>query len=156
MCEYTGLSKVACKMKNDCMSKSLFAGACLGITLVAMGCIPTLIFFPFPAGFAPLPVAAVVPLDSPEADALAKAYQTNPSKAGIYIHRNDRVVAYKVPVLLDNVRVGDNTSKTYIFRQVDPGTHVITSQTENAATLSLDVEASLRGLSPGGRSPGSR
>jgi hypothetical protein len=86
-----------------------------------------------------LPVAAIVPRASPEADALAKAYQTNPSKAGVY--RNDRNVAYKTLVLLDNVWVGDTASKTYIFLQVDAGTHVITSQTENDATLSLDAKA---------------
>jgi hypothetical protein len=72
---------------------------------------------------------------------LAKAYQTNPSKAGIYIYRNDRFVAYKVSVLLDNVLIGDNVPKTYIFRQVDAGTHVIRSWTENNAPLSLDVKA---------------
>ena len=115
------------------MSKSVFAAACLGITLLATGCIPSLMLF--------LPVAAIVPRASPEADALAKAYQTNPSKAGIYIYRNDRSVAYKMPVLLDNVWVGDTASKTYIFRYVDAGTHVITSQTENDATLSLDAKA---------------
>jgi Protein of unknown function (DUF2846) len=115
------------------MSKSVFAAACLGIILLATGCIPSLMLF--------LPVAAIVPRASPEADALAKAYQTNPSKAGIYIYRNDRSLAYKIPVLLDNVWVGDNASKTYIFRQVDAGTHVITSQTENDATLSLDGKA---------------
>jgi hypothetical protein len=88
-----------------------------------------------------LPVAAIVPKASPEEDALAKAYKTNPSKAGIYIYRNDRSVAYKAPVLLDNVWIGDNVPKTYIFRQVDAGTHVITSWTENDATLSLDAKA---------------
>jgi hypothetical protein len=115
------------------MSKSVFAAACLGIKLLATGCIPGSL-----VGF---PVAAIVPRASPETDALAKAYQTNPSKAGIYIYRNDRSVAYKIPVLLDNVWVGDTASKTYIFRQVDVGTHVITSQTENDATLSLDAKA---------------
>ena len=94
------------------MSKSVFAAACLGIKLLATGCLT------FPVG---LPVAAIVPRASPEADALAKAYQTNPSKAGIYIYRNDRNLAYKIPVLLDNVWVGDTASKTYIFRQVDAG-----------------------------------
>jgi Protein of unknown function (DUF2846) len=114
------------------MSKSVFAAASLGITLLATAC------FTFPVGF---PVAAVVPMASPEADALAKAYQTNPSKAGIYIYRNDRAVAYKMSVLLDNVWIGDNASKTYIFRQVDAGTHVITSWTENETALTLDVKA---------------
>jgi hypothetical protein len=79
---------------------------------------------------------------SPEADASAKAFQTDPSKAGIYIYRNEIMgAAVKMPVLLNNVSVGDTTSKTYIFRQVDPGTHVITSKTEKDVTLSLDAQA---------------
>ena len=119
-------------IKRDRMSKSVSAAACLGITLLAMACLT------FPVGF---PVAAIVQRASPEEDALAKTYQTNPSKAGIYIYRNDRLVAYKAPVLLDNVWVGDNVPKTYIFRQVDAGTHVITSWMENDATLTLDAKA---------------
>ena len=85
--------------------------------------------------------AAIVQRASPEEDALAKTYQTNPSKAGIYIYRNDRAVASKMSVLLNNVWVGDNVPKTYIFRQVDAGTHVITSWTENDATTTLDAKA---------------
>jgi hypothetical protein len=71
---------------------------------------------------------------------LAKTYQTHPSKAGIYIYNTRMNVAYKASVLLDNVWVGDTASKTYIFREVDPGTHVITSWTENDATLTLDAK----------------
>jgi hypothetical protein len=85
---------------------------------------------------------ASVPMASPEADASAKTYQADPSKASIYIYRNEVFgAAVKMPVLLNNVLVGDTTSKTYIFRQVDPGTHVITSKTEKDVTLSLDVQA---------------
>ena len=131
LCVRRHINVVPC-IKGDRMSKSVFAAACLGITLLATGCIVPLIAFP---------VAAVVPMASPEADALAKTYKTNPSKAGIYIYRNDRNVAYKMPVLLNNVWVGDNASKTFIFRQVDAGTHVITSWTENDATLTLDAKA---------------
>lgn len=55
------------------MSKSVFGAACLGIALLATGCIEFGMF---------LPVAAIVPRASPEDDALAKTYQTSPSKAG--------------------------------------------------------------------------
>jgi PBP1b-binding outer membrane lipoprotein LpoB len=83
---------------------------------------------------------ASVPMASPEADASAKAFQIDPSKAGIYIYRNEIMgAAIKMPVLLNNVSVGSTTAKTYIFHQVDPGTHVITSQSD--VTLSLDVQA---------------
>lgn len=85
---------------------------------------------------------ASVPMASPEADLAAKAYVTDPTKANIYIYRNESMgAAIKMPVLLDNVSVGDTAAKTYIMRSVTPGTHVITSKTEIDATISVDAKA---------------
>jgi len=89
-----------------------------------------------------LTACASVPMATPEADTAAKAYKTNPAKANLYIYRNESMgAAVKMPILLDNVSVGDTAAKTYIFRQIDPGTHVITSKTENDASLSVDAKA---------------
>jgi PBP1b-binding outer membrane lipoprotein LpoB len=85
---------------------------------------------------------ASVPMATPEADAAAKAFRVTPNKANVYIYRNENFgAAIKMPLLIDNVAVGDTAAKTYVFRQIDPGSHVITSKTENDATLSLDVKA---------------
>ena len=85
---------------------------------------------------------ASVPMATPEADAAAKAFRVTPNKANVYIYRNENFgAASKMPLLIDNVAVGDTAAKTYVFRQIDPGSHVITSKTENDATLSLDVKA---------------
>ena len=105
------------------MPKSLYAAACLIATLLFAGC-------------------ASVPMASSEADASAKAYKIDPSKASVYIYRNESMGgAVKLPLLLDNVSIGDTASKTYVFRQVEPGTHVITSKAEHDSTLSLDAKA---------------
>ena len=85
---------------------------------------------------------ASVPMASPEADAAAKTYKVDPTKANLYIYRNENFgAAIKMPVLVDNVLVGDTAAKTYIFKQIDPGPHVITSKTENDATLNVDTKA---------------
>jgi hypothetical protein len=85
---------------------------------------------------------ASVPMASPESDAAAKTFKTDSSKANIYVYRDENYgAAIKMPVLIDNVSVGDTAAMTYIYRQVDPGTHVITSKTENDATLSLEAKA---------------
>lgn len=85
---------------------------------------------------------ASVQMASPEADAKAKTYKVNPEKANLYIYRNETFgAAIKIPVLLDNMSVGDTASKTYIFRQVAPGPHVITSKSESDVNLTVDAQA---------------
>jgi hypothetical protein len=85
---------------------------------------------------------ASVPMAAPEADSAAKAFATDPAKANVYIYRNESMGgAVTMKVLLDDQPVGATAAQTYIYRQVDPGTHVITSKAENDATLSLDAVA---------------
>lgn len=85
---------------------------------------------------------ASVPMASPEADKAAKAFTVDSSKANLYIYRSESFgAAVKMPVLLDNTGVGSTAAKTYIFRQVEPGEHIITSNTENTATLTVDTKA---------------
>lgn len=85
---------------------------------------------------------ASVPMASQQADATAKQFATDSAKANVYIYRNENFGgAIKMPVLMDNVSVGDTAAKTYILQTVEPGNHVITSKTENDATLSLDTQA---------------
>lgn len=83
---------------------------------------------------------ASVPMASPAADSAAKVYATNSTKANVYIYRNETFgAALKMPVTLDGAPVGETASKTYLYRQVDPGTHAITSQGKD--TLSLEATA---------------
>ncbi len=85
---------------------------------------------------------ASVPMASPQSDAAAKTFLTSPSKANVYIYRHESFgAAIKMPLLIDNVAVGDTAAKTYVLKQLDPGQHVILSKTEVDATLVLDAEA---------------
>jgi Protein of unknown function (DUF2846) len=103
------------------MSAKLLAGILIIAFVLASGC-------------------ASVPMASAERDAEAKAFSTTAGKANLYIYRNESMgAAVKMPVLVDSVSVGDTTAKTYILKQVDPGTHVVTSKSEHDATLSVDT-----------------
>ncbi len=77
-----------------------------------------------------------------DAPAAVKAYSVNPRKAGICIYRKkDLFPAATAPVLLDNVLAGTISAKNHVFREVEPGTHVITARKGKEATLSVDAKA---------------
>lgn len=86
---------------------------------------------------------ASVPTAAPDVDESAKAFRTDPSLANIYVYRNERFfgAANTMPVLIDNLPVGATASKTYIFKQVSPGRHVITSKTETESVQVIDAKA---------------
>jgi hypothetical protein len=85
---------------------------------------------------------ASVPMAPPSADAAAKTFAVDAHKANLYIYRNETFgAAMKLPVLVDHVDAGDTASKTYIFKQVEPGSHVITSKSENDSTLNIEARA---------------
>jgi PBP1b-binding outer membrane lipoprotein LpoB len=103
------------------MFKSSFVAASLLGALLVTGC-------------------ASVPMASKSADSAAKAYKADPGKANVYIYRNETFgAALKMPVAIDNAPAGETASKTYIFHQLSPGTHTITSQ--DKSTLSLDAKS---------------
>ncbi|MBU2426581.1 MAG: DUF2846 domain-containing protein [Gammaproteobacteria bacterium] len=84
---------------------------------------------------------ASVPMADPAADTQAKTFVTAADKANLYIYRNENLgAAIKMPVLLNDKSIGDTAAKTYIFRQVDPGSYTITSKSESDSKLQLDVE----------------
>jgi hypothetical protein len=84
---------------------------------------------------------AGVPMAAPEADAAAKQFRADPGKAGLYVYRNETFgAALTMPVLLDNAPIGDTASKTYLYRQIAPGPHVVTAKTEGDSTVSIDAK----------------
>jgi len=85
---------------------------------------------------------ASVPMASLEADSKAKAFQVEPSKANLYIYRNESFGgAVKMTVLLDNQIAGDTGAKTYILKTVEPGSHTVISKTENDSVLTVNTVA---------------
>lgn len=85
---------------------------------------------------------ASVPMASPEADAKAKTFQAPADKANLYIYRNESMgAAVKMTVLVDGQLAGDTAAKTYILKSVAPGSHVVTSKTENDSNLTVNAVA---------------
>ena len=83
-----------------------------------------------------------VPIASKSADVQAKQFAPTSDKATVYIYRNESFgSAIKMPLLIDNVAVGDTASKTYVVKQLAPGPHTITSKTEKDSTVTIDMLA---------------
>jgi hypothetical protein len=79
---------------------------------------------------------------SAEKDVAAKSFAVTPTKANIYVYRNETFgAAIKLPVALNGKLVGDTASKTYMRLEVPPGEHTLLSKAENDATLSVKAEA---------------
>lgn len=85
---------------------------------------------------------ASVPMADATADAQAKQFVAPKDGANLYIYRNETFgTAVKMPVLVDGSAIGDTVAHSYILKQVTPGSHTITSKSENDATLTLSTEA---------------
>ncbi|MGN5127942.1 DUF2846 domain-containing protein [Aeromonas sp. 30P] len=85
---------------------------------------------------------ASVPMADATVDAQAKQFVAPKDAANLYIYRNETFgAAVKMPLLVDGMAVGDTVAHTYILKQVTPGSHTITSKSENDATLTLSTEA---------------
>jgi hypothetical protein len=96
------------------------------------------------AACALLSACASVPLAPKEKDVAAKTF-TKPQndKANLYIFRNCFVgQALKKSVFIDNQVIGESANKVYFFKQLAPGTHKISTESEFGNN---DLEISLAG-----------
>jgi hypothetical protein len=84
---------------------------------------------------------ASVPMGDVTKDAELKAFKISAEKAGIYIYRNESIgAAVKMDVGMDGQNIGQTAAKTYLYKEVSPGLHTITSSAENTDTLHVDVK----------------
>lgn len=83
---------------------------------------------------------ASVPMGDPKQDAALKTFTIAKDKAGIYIYRNESMgAAVKMDVAIDGRQIGQTAAKTYFYKEVQPGKHVVSSSAEN--TDAIEVEA---------------
>lgn len=102
------------------MSRSL---ACIAVILGLVGC-------------------ASVPMGDPAQDAALKTFSTTPEKAGVYIYRNEVLgAAFRMGVELDGKPLGYTAANTYLYTEVTPGKHTVTSKAENTHSIDLDAIA---------------
>ncbi|MFC5519318.1 DUF2846 domain-containing protein [Polaromonas jejuensis] len=88
------------------------------------------------AGCASVPMA---PLDQ---DIQAKEFLPAPSKASLYIYRNESFgAAIPMTVSVNGKVLGQTAAKTYFRLNVVPGKYSVESHSENVSSLPLSVEA---------------
>ena len=81
-------------------------------------------------------------LAPPEADTLAKLLQPLPSQAVIFVLRNEPASApWRMKVLLDGKDMGSTSANTYFRWVVEPGRHLVVSDTENDTGVVVDAQA---------------
>ena len=104
--------------------KSVFVVAVLAVTSLMGGC-------------------ASVPMAGANEDAKAKSFVApTDGRANLYVYRNESFgAAIKMPLLLDNMAIGDTAAHTYAFQQLTPGQHMLVSKTEKDVSLAIDAEA---------------
>jgi Protein of unknown function (DUF2846) len=86
---------------------------------------------------------ASVPMAGADADAKAKTFVApSDGHANLYIYRSESMGgAIKMPLLLDNMSIGDTGPHTYAVRQVTPGKHTVVSKTEQDVAFDIDAQA---------------
>jgi len=85
---------------------------------------------------------ASVSMGDPQRDASLKTFPVPADKAAIYVYRNENFGgAIKMPVTLDGKDMGSTAAKTYLYSEVEPGSHVLVSKTENDSVLKVDTVA---------------
>lgn len=87
---------------------------------------------------------ATVPLAPLEQDSALKAFpQPAADMAGLYVYRNCLAgQALKKNVYVDKVLLGETANKTYFYREIAPGQHEVSTESEfgdNAMTFHADA-----------------
>ena len=84
---------------------------------------------------------ASVNMGSAHQDAEAKKFIAPKENAGLYVYRNESLgPAIKMEVDLDGASMGQNVAKTYLYKEIKPGKHTLTSKAENNDTLEIDAK----------------
>lgn len=84
---------------------------------------------------------ASVPMGDVKQDAALKEFKIAPDKAAIYVYRNETMGAsVKMDVEVDGTALGQTGANTFLYTEITPGKHTVTSKAENADTLEVDVK----------------
>lgn len=87
---------------------------------------------------------ASVNMGDPKQDAAAKTFTAPQGNAGVYVYRNETMgAAVKMDVEMDGKPLGQTGANTFLYKEVAPGKHAITSKTENTETLEIDTKPGL-------------
>jgi hypothetical protein len=86
---------------------------------------------------------ASIPMAPKEQDAAAKQFSPPKDKAGLYMYRNSFMgQALRKRLLVDGVVIGETANKTFFYKQVMPGQHTLSTESEfgdNSITLQAEA-----------------
>lgn len=81
---------------------------------------------------------ASVPMGDAQKDQQLKSFAARPDSSGIYIYRNESMgAAVGMNVTVDGYLLGKTGAHTYLYKEVPPGKHVITSAAENTDSIEI-------------------
>lgn len=84
---------------------------------------------------------ASVSMGDAKQDAALKTFKAPSDKAALYIYRNETMgAAMKMGVTVDGISIGQTAANTYLYKEVAPGKHKVTSQSENDSTVEVDAK----------------
>ena len=82
-----------------------------------------------------------VPMGDSQRNAQLKQFVAPTEKAGIYVYRNESMgAAVTMHVDLDGVPIGQTAAKTFLYKEIAPGKHKITSTAENTDLIEIDAK----------------
>ncbi len=85
---------------------------------------------------------ASVPMGDDRQDTALKTFTVPADKAGVYIYRNESFGgAVKMDVKVDSNSIGQTAANTYLYKELAPGKHTITSEAENTDSMEIDVKS---------------
>lgn len=84
---------------------------------------------------------ASVPMGDAQQNQALKEFKVAPDKSAIYVYRNETFgAAVRMDVSVDDMVLGKTAAKTYLYKEVAPGKHTVTSSAENTDTVEVDVK----------------
>lgn len=84
---------------------------------------------------------ASVQMGDPKQEAAVKTFAAPSDKAGLYIYRNETMgAAVKMDVTLDGKNIGQTAAKTFLYKEITPGKHVVASVAENSDMVEVDAK----------------
>ena len=89
-----------------------------------------------------LSACATAPAGLAKKEAELKTFEAKAERAGVYIYRNESAAAFlSMQVEIDGKTVAKTGSMSFVYVDLAPGKHAITSKAENTDTLEIEVEA---------------
>jgi len=83
-----------------------------------------------------------VPLADKAQDAAIKTFAAKPDVAGVYVYRDQSVGAIaQHDVEVDGNLIGRTGAHTFLYKEIAPGKHTVTSKAENSDSIQFDAVA---------------